>query len=306
MKKYIFKGICLLVFLVIADFAVGKLFSYLHRQAFEKSPYGLVTEYAMNKVEADVIVIGSSRACHHYVPQILSDSLGMTVHNCGKDGAFFLYQCCMIDGILMRTKPKLIIWDMDPMVLAKGHAGNHRLSDLNPFYDGNDFCRRVIDQSAPAEKYKMLSRSYRYNSRILAYLYKSVIPFSYPEDGYLPLANEGYVYPSLMMDENLECQFDVRKEEYLWDIIQKCKQKEVGLLISFSPCLIRNKYQETEVYDRLCSLLNKEQVEYCDFYNDTFFMVDSTLFKDISHLNDRGARLLTERLVVDCLNKIRE
>lgn len=45
---------------------------------------------------------------------------------------------------------------------------------------------------------------------------------------------------------------------------------------------------------------------YCDFYNDHLFLSDPTLFKDYDHLNNRGARLFTEKLVVDCLNKIRE
>lgn len=45
---------------------------------------------------------------------------------------------------------------------------------------------------------------------------------------------------------------------------------------------------------------------YCDFYNDHLFLSDPTLFKDYDHLNDRGAGLFTEKLVVDCLNEIRE
>lgn len=153
MKKYIFKGVCLILLLVLFDFAAGRFFSFLHRLAFGKSPYGLVTEYAMFKVDTEVIIIGSSRAVHHYVPEILSDSLVMSVHNCGKDGAFLLYQCCLIDGILNRIKPKLVIWDIEPTCFAEGTSADYLLSDLNPFYDQNKFCQQVIDQSKPAERY---------------------------------------------------------------------------------------------------------------------------------------------------------
>ena len=34
----------------------------------------------------DVLIMGSSRAHHHYVPEIISDSLGLSCYNTGKDG----------------------------------------------------------------------------------------------------------------------------------------------------------------------------------------------------------------------------
>lgn len=292
MKKYILKGVCLIVLLIVADFAVGKLFSFLHQKSFEKSPYGLVTEYAMYRAEADVIIIGSSRACHHYVPEILADSLKLSVHNCGIDGAFFLYQCCLIDGILNRTKPKMIIWDLDPTCLAGGVSATHRLSDLNPFYDENSFCRDILNRSTPAERYKMLSQSYRYNSRFLAYLYKSIVPYAHPADGYLPIANEGYSYPSLIKRDKAE-GFSEELVNYLNVIIDKCKMEGVNLLFSFSPQLTEDDYTETESCRYLCRIAEQENIPLIDFYHHSLFMTDSTLFKDNAHLNDRGARRFT-------------
>lgn len=222
MKKYLIKGVCFILLLITVDFAVGKVFSWLHRVAFERSPYGFVTEYAMYKMEAGTVVIGSSRACHHYVPEILADSLDMKVHNCGKDGSFFLSQCCVIDGILNRMKPKLLIWDLEPGCLSESVSSTHRLSDLNPFYDENEFCRKVIGGSSPAERYKMMSQTYRYNSRIFAYLYKSIVPFAYPEDGYLPIADGGYKYPSLVKNR-LDDVLDTTLSDYIIQIVKKCK-----------------------------------------------------------------------------------
>lgn len=294
MKKYLIKGICFIVLLIGVDFAAGKVFSWLHRLAFERSPYGFVTEYALYRMEADIVVIGSSRACHHYVPEILADRLGMKVHNCGKDGSFFLSQCCVIDGILSRLKPKAIIWDIEPSCLSASDSDN-RLSDLNPFYDGNSFCRKVIDQSSPAERYKMMSRTYRYNSRILAYLYKSMVPFNYPADGYLPFAADGYKYPSLRRDKH----DDFLKEtlsEYLIQIVKKCKIGGVNLILSFSPCFTEDNYRELSSYRKLCRIATQEGISLIDFFHDPTFMGDSTLFKDNIHLNDNGARKFTVKL----------
>lgn len=293
MKKFLLKGICFILLLIGLDIIGGRVFALLHKMAFERSPYGMLTEYAMDKVNAEVLIIGASTANHHYVTSMLRDSLGMSVHNCGKDGSGFLYQCCVIDGILRRTAPKMIIWDMEPGDLSEPSVEQlDRLSAFNPYYDTNDYCRELIDSKGKWEKYKMLSEVYRYNSRLLAMIYKSFFSYSYPSDGYLPLPSEGYVYPSLM-DEKIEKQFDPCQEEYLEDIIQKCKKQEVELVISFSPRLRRSNYRETEVFNRLCRLLDKEHVLFFDYYNDELFLDDSTLFKDNAHLNDRGARLFT-------------
>lgn len=294
MKKYIVKGLCLLLLLIGTDFAVGKFFSCLHGVAFRRSPYGFVTEYALYSVNTDVVVIGSSRACRHYVPEILSDSLGLTVHNCGKDGSFFWAQCCVIDGILNRTTPELIIWDVEPGCLADDLSASSRLSDLNPFYDDSRFCREVIGRSSPVEKYKMWSRTHRYNSRLLAYLYKSVVPFAYPEDGYLPLADAGYQYPVLIKQDEKD---GLRKESvaYVETIVKKCKTGGVNLILSFSPRFTKDHYFETESYQKLCRIAEQENVPLIDFYHDAVFMGDSTLFNDNAHLNDRGARLFTRK-----------
>ena len=44
-----------------------------------------------NKVVADIVILGSSRASHHYVPHIITDSLGLTCVNLGEDGQGILY-----------------------------------------------------------------------------------------------------------------------------------------------------------------------------------------------------------------------
>ena len=74
----------------------------------------LLTPFTVEKVDADVVVIGSSKASHHYVPQMLEDSLGLTAYNCGQGGCFFLYQNCIINMILDRYTPKMILWDIQP------------------------------------------------------------------------------------------------------------------------------------------------------------------------------------------------
>lgn len=43
-------------------------------------------EYIANKATDDIIILGSSSATHHYVLQIIEDSLGLSCYNCGEEG----------------------------------------------------------------------------------------------------------------------------------------------------------------------------------------------------------------------------
>ena len=52
----------------------------------------------------DVLILGSSRAEHHYVSTILADSLGMNVYNAGIDGAEGInVQLPLLEIILQRN-----------------------------------------------------------------------------------------------------------------------------------------------------------------------------------------------------------
>lgn len=297
MRNFLIKGICFIVLFISLDIIGGRIFSYLHNCAFSHSPYGRTTEYAMEKVNTDVVIIGASTANHHYVSSLLADSLQMSVYNCGKDGCGFLYQCCIIDGILKRYTPKIIIWDIIPSYLSSPSSQQlDRLSDFNSYYDENDYCRNLINQRNPNEKYKMQSYLYRYNSRILALIYKSAVVYNFPADGYLPLSNTGYEYPSLI-DEKTYDEFDERLKLHLNYIISECKQKEVKLILSLSPRFVNSDYLKTRVYEEWRKIAKERNIPLVDYYNNSFFLNDSTLCKDNAHLNDRGAHLFTSRWI---------
>jgi hypothetical protein len=48
------------------------------------------TTYSIDSTRADILVFGSSRANHHYVPEVFEDSLNMSFYNTGQDGNLIL------------------------------------------------------------------------------------------------------------------------------------------------------------------------------------------------------------------------
>lgn len=297
-RQFIIKTFLLLLLVILFDFIGGSVFSYLQTKATEHSPYGMVADYTMNKVKSDVVIIGSSRAQHHYNTKILEDSLGMSVYNCGRDGSFFLYQTAMINGLLDRYSPKIIIWDFEPVSYLQ--ASNQsiqteldRLSDLFAFYDSDEYIQKIVLKRSKFEKIKLFSNLYQYNSRLMPLLYKSFMPDYKYYRGYAPIATTGYIYPQKKKVENKEpfsksC-FTVFKET-----LEKCKKKGVKIVLCFSPRYVEDNYQSSRSYQTITALLNEMKIPLLDYNHRSVFMNDSTNFKDNIHLNSKGALVFTE------------
>lgn len=85
MRRFICKILLFLIGLVIVDNLVGLEGKYLVNHV-KGGDNGLNT-YICRKLQDDCLVFGSSRGMHHYDPNIISDSLGMSCWNCSLDGS---------------------------------------------------------------------------------------------------------------------------------------------------------------------------------------------------------------------------
>ena len=84
MKSFIIKILVFAVLMLAVDMSIGKVFAILQ----DRAPYGNWQRfrYINDEMRDDILIMGSSRASHHYVPKIIEDSLGMSCYNCGVDG----------------------------------------------------------------------------------------------------------------------------------------------------------------------------------------------------------------------------
>ena len=84
MKKFLINISIFIAIVAVVDISLGKTFYWLQST---KAKGRTQTEYYIcNELNADILVMGSSRATHHYVAQMISDSLGKTCFNGGQDG----------------------------------------------------------------------------------------------------------------------------------------------------------------------------------------------------------------------------
>lgn len=294
-----------LVLLFAVDRVVGISFVKIKDLNLKKNPENewVKTPFVVEKVYSDVVIIGSSKASHHYIPQILSDSLGMTVYNCGQDGCFFLYQNCIINMLLDRYNPKLIIWDIQPSSFVGGGRAEEyqNIRYLSPYYSKNKWAKSYIDSESSKMPIKMQSRMFAYNSKVLNYLFPLVAAGAKTDYGYIPLPKDGYNYPQ-KLTQGYDSLKSNKNEYYLHllsDTLKRCKEQGVEIRLFASPEYTYASTPYKTAVNDISDVTNNYSIVFYD--NHSFAGNDSTFFKDVNHLNDKGATIYTS-LIIESLN----
>lgn len=153
---------------VVIDRVYGNMMELL----WQRTQGGFVTKtrYVCDSVDADILILGSSRARMQYDPKIISDTLGMSCYNCGHNGMGIITNYTKMKILTKRYMPKLVIVDILPILDVMTRDDNIIfVNELRPWYDveGVDSVFWNIDS---LERYKMLSKMYQYHSVFFSYI----------------------------------------------------------------------------------------------------------------------------------------
>lgn len=134
----------LLIFTLSLDFALGKLYEWLYFSKISMQNDRLI--HSVLGTTEDILIFGSSRALHHYIPTILEDSLGMTAYNVGSGGQNIFFHLALLEAALERYTPKAAIFELMTLdfVLTPSEWDKEKLSVLLPFYHHSAAARRAI------------------------------------------------------------------------------------------------------------------------------------------------------------------
>jgi len=286
-------------------FAFDKALGYILQQLYFKQVAGEYyrATYSIDSTNADILIFGSSRASHHYVPEVLEEYLHMNTYNTGRDGNYLLYNYAVIKAVTERYSPKIIILDVNPTALFYRKDDYDRLSTLLPYYDSHPEIRNIVDRRNKYERFKLYSSLYPYNSLSLSILVGNLEiskKLYVSEDGYLPFykkMNPISIISKTTKDNPEEIysdSIDSFKIVALQDIAEICRKKKIPLVFVFSP--IYSKVSNELANSKLSTILKAYNVKYLDFSEDTTFVNHPQYFQDESHMNDDGARTFSKKL----------
>jgi hypothetical protein len=168
-KTFLFRFF-LNIFWVIAivicmDFLIGSLLRYFYFK--QQSGFQYHTTYSIEKTKADLLIFGSSRANHHYQPEVFEKKMNLSFYNVGRDGVSIFYDYAVLQGILVRYCPKIVILDFERKEFERNQENYDRISFLLPYYNTHPEIHSIVKLKALMSKSNFCPKSI-----------PSILPFS--------------------------------------------------------------------------------------------------------------------------------
>ena len=280
--------------LVVVDIAVGVVADRLMDKLPDFSGDFAKDNYRLHRLETDVVVLGSSRGCYHYVSQQLADSIEaytgkhLSLDNAAISAKKANSNSCAAEALIARYRPQLVIYDIYEEQLCDAEVDDIEFSA--PFYWKDTIVRRYLDDIGLKERILMKSGLYRYNGKLFR-MASSIYAPEAPNDGYeskrgtkIDLAKfekEAEVsMPTLELDAYALNNFE--------NVLKKYSSAGVPLVMVSSP-----KFRPKDNNKRLAAICDQYGIPFIDFYDTPYFNSHPELFYDVNHLNDEGAHIYT-------------
>ena len=288
--------------MVLVDNLCGYIFSFLQSHAkggSTKSNY-----YLANNCDADILILGSSRAQFHYIPQIL-DSLGGFAYNAGESGmgiicALGRYQLCA-----EKHTPKIVIYEITPIFDFEIGDNLKYLKYLRPYGD-RTFIRNIFHQLGdPLIDLKMMSKMYRNTSRIIRNIRDFFVNEKIDNRGYIPrLETCNNCDNSFLKEFPSSFELDSIKLKIFDQFVKETANRGSKLYFAISPrftgldstdSAVEHKLPVNHAYAEI--LAGKYNIPLLNNLFITGISNNPNLFADQVHLNKDGAKSYTRRIV---------
>lgn len=292
-KRFLIACAIVLSSLFVIDRGVGVVYNYALKNLKNSTTDFGKENYSLNILtDIDILIIGSSRASHHFVPDVIHERIKeycgcdtLSIYNAGIDGHFAAFNICCAHNILQRYVPKLLILELGPN-LGVDKSDDRVIWQLAPFYDVAPCASEYIDSQNLRTRLQTKVNLFRFNSRILR-IARAFMVGAKPNDGYEPLfgtmhsdRQEYSIETVTELDEALIAQ--------LVNLFSYANELDANIVVTSSP-----RFRSKIDYNHLDSLCNQYDIPYINIYDTDTFNNHPELFKDWSHLNDDGARVYT-------------
>lgn len=294
MKKLIISVLLIIVTFITLDCIYGFVIEYMYPKSWEGHGYNAKQMHTVYHDDYDLLIMGSSRAFHHYIPEVLEKELNISVYNSGFKGTSIYYQYILLANLLKNHKPKYILLETGEEHLNKFENGAFSIDDIKRimYFKGRIPNTEYIYSKLPYSFLYNLN-SVKYNNEALSLakgLFKKDSTKGFEAlSGNLPIQEP---YRSIDKD-NVE---DTEKLEILNDFCELCNKENIKLILVNSPryLLFKKGY-----YNSIMDIAVKQNIDFIDYQNDSISRTVSW-FRDVDHLNKTGAleysKIVSKRL----------
>lgn len=255
-----------------------------------------------SQLNAEVVIMGSSRAWVHYSPFIIDSILHTNSYNLGIDGSNLNRQIIKYNVFdhYQKVKPKYLIINID-YVSSLGWTIGYEREQFFP-YMLNSYTRQQIRKVEPFSFMELYIPLYRYTT------YKGVFSIMKEASSDGMELYKGYkglerIWDGEAYNEMKTFHFSPNEETLkMFDEFLYARYVEgIQIIFCFSPIysgLTQKVDNMQEVYDTYQILANKYEIPILD-YNYIDICSDSTYFYNATHLTKQGSEIFSTKLAHD-------
>jgi len=293
--RFIAGTLFIFAMVAILDFAIGGLLKkYYFRQA---SGLDYRTTYSIEQTRADLLIFGSSTAIHDFSPMAFERRLNLSAYNVGRDGMSIFYDYAILNAVLKRYTPKIIILAFDKDEFWQDEGSYDRLSSLLPFYKSHPEVDSIVNLRGPYEKYKMMSSIYPYNSLVFT-IFAGNSEFNKKKradvQGFVPL-DKTWNDPMKLDSSSLNEVIDSNKVRVYESFVRSCSHAKIELYVICSPRFAKATHPGSSIILGR-AIAERYGASFLDYSDDADLIHDRTLFADVPHLNLTGATIYSNKV----------
>ncbi len=297
MKRFVLRIIVFILFvlflLVILDiFVSNRLRNNIDRR------FITWTAIIQGDINADLLIVGSSRAREHFSPMILDSILNLNSYNLGMGGSTFNRQWERYQIYsLYNTKPQIIIQNIDFFSTLVYRFGYER-EQYFPYFSNVDVMD-IVQEPFYWYEYLPFCRYYGHNSLLKNSFQTDIITDSI----YKGFQSYPYQYDGIELAkiDSFFFEYDEEVKELFEHYVAKVTSDSIKLVFVYTPLYI-DGINKIKNLDQCYKIFNDIAVNYnVPILDYTYSKIsyDTTYFRNASHLNRKGAELFSTMLAND-------
>jgi hypothetical protein len=306
--RFLKKGTLLFLLIVLSAYALAFIVDAGLRKS-RNSYYASWNDLYNSKINADLLVMGSSRAEFHISPKILDSVLSLNTYNLGLSAWHFDMQYARFRIYLQHNrKPRYIILNVD----VYGFSKRQDVVDYEQFlpYIQDTILQKTIvghkgefdvfQQNIPLLKYKNdpnLAFEGFFNFLGNTALYDTTTKFKgYKGNDYA--WNQDFERFKKRFPKGAKYRFDAVIKKQFEEFLSFCQKENIKVFLVYAPEYyeVQNYYKNKEDLMKLCreSTL-KYDCQFLDYSKDSL-CYDQQYFYNSQHLNKRGGEIFSLQL----------
>jgi len=301
--QFLKKGTIFIVAFIVLDLVLGTAASKL--VSYQETGKNHRIRYAIEKDQSELLVLGSSHAMRHFIPEIFEEELHLSTYNSGAQGQSLVFLYALAKMRMSHHTPKAVIINLDEKMFSKSKANFSRLADLHPYYwEHRDLLHPLLSIEDPYIDFKMLFQSYRNNSSI-GHVLKFFVKPEYDDRGYSPLKGSMKSEQLKRLKEKFverrstQSEIDPIVLDLFNDLLQSFELNNVEVIMVVSPCIDMNGLDTDSSILEAKKIAEEKNIPLFDYQRDERFQLKYERFKDFGHLNHEGSIVLSNIVVQD-------